>query len=243
MRGRKRSRKTREQDPRMSLRAICAPSSLSQIAPPIPPTVEKLACLSSQDVDTLLHEWGRAGVVTAYKCGADERGANNHIFKVLEAGGCRLTNVFGGLETSTGRNDGMCLWKWSLALFGTHPHDLFSWGLRYSTYDWDHGKILEGLCAILPHSVWNHDIANLRFALQMAVYLRIKDHVLPIGPLPKPIRDGILEYYTDDSLLAARVAFDAWQRLRFQSEDAISRLVAKMKELPRGQDPPQIFFA
>ncbi|KAI0530019.1 hypothetical protein GGR58DRAFT_508919 [Xylaria digitata] len=203
---RSKSHKRSWQDPRMSLRAICVPNSLSQLAPPLSPMVKKLTCLSSQDVDALLDNWARAGNLLT-----NHRNTNRDIFNALKTGSCWSNNVFGGLETSTRRSDGMCLWKWPLALFGTHPHDLFSWGLRYSPDDGEHQKILEGLCAILPHPVWENDISE---------------------PTICP-PDGSMHSNGQPYTSIWAIAIDTWKRLRFYSKDAISRLVAKMQESPR----------
>lgn len=88
-------------------------------------------------------------------------------------------------------------WRLTIKLFGCHPFDLFRYGLQMErTYS--SGTVIingkaeksvnfeQAFCTeiqgLLCHPLWDGKIELLRYALQLTIYYRVKDHILPLGP-------------------------------------------------------------
>ncbi|RYP74312.1 hypothetical protein DL770_007622 [Monosporascus sp. CRB-9-2] len=78
------------------------------------------------------------------------------------------------------------LWRTSIHHFCRSPDDLFTWGLRRSDRSI---MVLRCLVQLMPHPVWDGDLNLMRYVLQKAVFLRIKNHMIPIGPLSPELID------------------------------------------------------
>lgn len=89
----------------------------------------------------------------------------------------------------------MKLWKAMVKLFGCLPHVLFRYGLRvdnatHTAQDPDFWlkvkrgmpkDLAEELLTLLPHPIWDGRIELLRYALQLSVSRRVKQHIRPLG--------------------------------------------------------------
>ncbi len=88
------------------------------------------------------------------------------------------------------------LWRVMIRLFGKIPADLFRYGLKVDNHQMKTVQIggkqvksinisqpmCNGLQELICHPMWSGKIDLLRYALQLAVYCRVQDHVLPLGP-------------------------------------------------------------
>jgi len=89
------------------------------------------------------------------------------------------------------------LWRLTIKLFGCHPYDLFRYGLQVERQrrqgpDAISGKepknmnLSQALCmelqSLMCHPLWDGKIELLRYALQLAVYYRVENHISPLGP-------------------------------------------------------------
>ncbi|KAI6354451.1 hypothetical protein MCOR25_008595 [Pyricularia grisea] len=101
---------------------------------------------------------------------------------------------------SAARGNDAELWMWRLMIhfFKAMPHDLWRYGLRPHRGEcWAAGSVIGSkpsehaynpsydfcleLGILLCHPVWDGDLMKLRFALQMAICSRIKDHEPPVA--------------------------------------------------------------
>ncbi|RYP62077.1 hypothetical protein DL769_007465 [Monosporascus sp. CRB-8-3] len=78
------------------------------------------------------------------------------------------------------------LWRTSIHHFRRNPDDLFTWGLRRSDRSI---MALRCLVQLMPHPVWDGDLNLMRYVLQRAVFLRIENHMIPMGPLSPELID------------------------------------------------------
>ncbi|RYP48882.1 hypothetical protein DL768_005306 [Monosporascus sp. mg162] len=78
------------------------------------------------------------------------------------------------------------LWRTSIHHFRRNPHDLFTWGLRRLDR---RIMTLRCLVQLMPHPVWDGDLNLMRYVLQKAVFLRIENHMIPMGPLSLELID------------------------------------------------------
>ncbi|KAI0864517.1 hypothetical protein F4860DRAFT_510848 [Xylaria cubensis] len=124
------------------------------------------------------------------------------------------------------------LWKWCLALFQSCPYDLFTWGLRLTSKVSEHADIYRGICMLLPHPAWQRQLSQLRYALQMAVYIRSETHMMPVGPLPAEATAGLLNNHrVNNGELVATLALDSWNHARDDKDGMMYILTEEMKSL------------
>ncbi|KAI1418294.1 hypothetical protein F5Y13DRAFT_38305 [Hypoxylon sp. FL1857] len=109
-----------------------------------------------------------------------------------------------------GRDNGaseMSLWRTMLICFNATPMQLFTYGLKPhdSAYvSWTSllldGRFCQSLERICTHPIWNKDLSKLRYVLQATIAADIRNHVEPIGPVPKELFDLVAPHAGVDTL-------------------------------------------
>ncbi|KAK6079204.1 hypothetical protein SCUP234_05757 [Seiridium cupressi] len=132
------------------------------------------------------------------------------------------------------------LWRIMIHIYGCFPRDLFTYGLKHKIDnqlkaaggdEFPNLNIPPNMCkslaSLLAHPIWRADISRVRYALQVAVCYRFKDHVLPLGPftMPRlPPRDVSKD--TRDEIL-----WFAWKHTGPGSGDWMEDLFAQLKRV------------
>ncbi|KAI8964362.1 hypothetical protein F5Y11DRAFT_316071 [Daldinia sp. FL1419] len=120
------------------------------------------------------------------------------------------------------------LWKMMIHIFEQSPSDLFTWGLRIGD---DQDEIMRDLCEILPHQIFRGDVRILRYCLQKAIALRIKDHVQPFGFFQEQYLDKFKEVADEPAIPKEKklnMAFLAWEETKSELETVIAPLVGEL---------------
>ncbi|KAI1657908.1 hypothetical protein F4813DRAFT_358367 [Daldinia decipiens] len=132
-------------------------------------------------------------------------------------------------------------WKMMIHLFKRSPSDLFTWGLRIGDNE---DEILRDLCEILPHEIWMSNLSVLRYCLQKAIYLRVKNHAQPFGFFKgiflKPINNlekclSNIEAHKRDAELADRV-FKAWMATAQDIETSVAAFMWELENIVKGTE-------
>ncbi|OTB08281.1 hypothetical protein M426DRAFT_317396 [Hypoxylon sp. CI-4A] len=121
-------------------------------------------------------------------------------------------------------------WKMMLDIFQTNPYNFFTWGLKLGE---DQDTILRDLCEILPHQFWSGSTTNLRYMLQKAIYLRIKNHVPPLGPNAE-MEGATLE--GEQGAITLNGYYDEWVDCADALETKASPIFWELRNIVRGTD-------
>ncbi|KAF3061622.1 hypothetical protein GL218_04197 [Daldinia childiae] len=132
-------------------------------------------------------------------------------------------------------------WKMMVHIYKRSPSDLFMWGLRIGDNE---DEILRDLCEILPHEVWQSNLSLLRYCLQRAICLRVKNHAQPFGFFKGmflgPMRGleqclSNVEAHERDAALADGV-FNAWVATAQDMETSVGAFMWELSNIIRGTE-------
>ncbi|KAI1863787.1 uncharacterized protein JN550_009285 [Neoarthrinium moseri] len=111
-----------------------------------------------------------------------------------------------------------------------------------------HMSILRGLCELIVHPLWERSVENLRYILQWAVCLRVRDHMKPVGPFQSELARSLVEKKKDlirlgltdgsSEIHLARQAFEDLQNRRLEtSRPVYAALIHCLRQRITHQQP------
>ncbi|RYP86952.1 hypothetical protein DL769_000632 [Monosporascus sp. CRB-8-3] len=135
----------------------------------------------------------------------------------------------------------MNLWRVSLHHFRRSPDDLFTWGLRFSD-----GRVgtLRSLVQLMVHPIWGRSLDLMRYFIQKAVFLRVENHMIPMGPLSPALLSTLVgdrdveEEWEKGAIASMAVRYWSHAGPERDGTENVNALAKEMERRMRGQRRP-----
>ncbi|KAI8628922.1 hypothetical protein F5Y19DRAFT_485272 [Xylariaceae sp. FL1651] len=159
------------------------------------------------------------------------------------------------VASSSGMQNEVELWRLLLIRFNMALPQLFTYGLRlHEDCYHDPGSIMLSseasylLLQICVHPIWGTNFDSLRYVLQKAVALNVREHIEPIGPPPvfslsKTTRQAGMRFSPRSKrLLEGVIQYDLWLKNKPDQEEDIRRLLSKIEIKTTNDQPEKVLY-